>query len=200
VAGFFSAVVLTVVTVNEIVGPILARLALERAGEVGRDRLRLIDFLQEEHIVTNFRANSMEDAIERLTDLLLRTHETPATREQLLASVLEREAEQSTCLGGGLAVPHGILPEGGAMAGVMAISREGLPFATPDGRPVHCMVLLATANEERQRHLQVLATLARTVGVDRAFQAQLFDARHAAHAYELLHGEESEDFNYFLED
>jgi Kef-type K+ transport system membrane component KefB len=34
VVGFFSAVVLTVVTVNEIVGPILTRVALARAGEV----------------------------------------------------------------------------------------------------------------------------------------------------------------------
>jgi hypothetical protein len=42
--------------------------------------------------------------------------------------------------------------------------------------------------------------MALTVGVDRAFQAQLFDARNGAHVYELLHGEESEDFNYFLED
>jgi len=86
------------------------------------------------------------------------------------------------------------------MAGVMALSREGLDFEAPDGRPVHCMVLLATANEERDRHLQVLASLARTVGLDDAFQAQLFDARSAAQAYELLHGEASEDFNYFLED
>ena len=138
----------------------------------------------------------MEQAIERLTDLLLRTRETPARGEDLLVSVLGREAAQSTCLGGGLLVSQGILPEGSAMAGVMALPSKGLPSSTPDGRPVHWMVLLATANEDWQRHFQGLATLARTVGVDRAFQAQLFDARSPAHAYELIHGEESEDFNY----
>ena len=46
-AGLFGAVVLTVVTINEIIGPVLTRIALQRAGEVGRDRLRLIDFLQD---------------------------------------------------------------------------------------------------------------------------------------------------------
>ena len=86
------------------------------------------------------------------------------------------------------------------MVGVMALSRKGLGFETPDGRPVHCMVLLGTAPDERERHLQVLAALARTVGTDRAFQDQLFDSQSPAHAYELLHGEESEDFNYFMED
>lgn len=201
IAGLFTAVVLSFVTVNEIVGPILTRLALVRAGEANQDRLRLIDFLQEENIVTHFRARSKEEAIEALVDLLIRSHELVGVdRRALLESVLEREREASTCFGGGLAVPHGILPAGRPMVGVMALSREGLAFDTPDGRPVHCMVLLGTSPEERDRHLQVLATLARTIGVDPAFQAQLFDARNAAHAWEILHGEDSEDFNYFLED
>ena len=54
-----------------------------------------------------------------------------------------------------------------SLVGVMALSREGLGFETPDGRPVHCLVLLGTAPEERARHLQVLAALARTIGTDR---------------------------------
>lgn len=201
ISGLFAAVVLTVVTVNEIVGPVLTRIALTRAGEIGRDRLRLIDFLQEEQILTDFTAPTKEAAISRLVDHMLRTHGLRGVdRQALLASVLERESQGSTCLGGGLAVPHGILPEGEAMVGVMALSRDGLDFESPDGRPVHCMVLLGTAPEERDRHLQVLAALARTVGTDRAFQDQLFDSQSPAHAYELLHGEESEDFNYFIED
>jgi Kef-type K+ transport system membrane component KefB/mannitol/fructose-specific phosphotransferase system IIA component len=200
-ADLFAAVVLTVVAINEIVGPILTRMALTRAGEIGRDRLRLIDFLQEEHIVTDFTAPTKEVAISRLVDMLLRTHPlNEVDRESLLSTVIEREEQGSTCLGGGLAVPHGILPEGEAMVGVMALSRDGLGFRTPDGRPVHCMVLLGTAPEERERHLHVLAALARTVGSDRAFQDQLFESKSPAHAYELLHGEESEDFNYFMED
>lgn len=201
IADLFAAVVLSVVTVNEIVGPVFVRTALARAGEVGKDRLRLIDFLQEEHFITDFQAPTKEMAISRLVDLLLKTHPMRGVdRETLLATVLEREAQGSTCLGGGLAVPHGILPEGEAMVGVMALSRQGLGFETPDGRPVHCMVLLGTAPEERNRHLQVLAALARTVGTDRAFQDQLFESKSPAHAYELLHGEESEDFNYFMDD
>ena len=189
------------VALNEIIGPILTRMALSRAGEIGRDRLRLIDFLQEEHIVTDFQADSKDSAIEKLVDLMLRTHSVPGIdRPTLLDSVIDRERQASTCLGGGLSVPHGILPEGHAMVGVMAISREGLDFPTPDDRPVHCMVLLGTSPEERDRHLQVLAVLARNVGNDAAFQDQLFNAGSPAHAYEILHGEESEDFNYFLEE
>jgi mannitol/fructose-specific phosphotransferase system IIA component (Ntr-type) len=85
------------------------------------------------------------------------------------------------------------------MVGVMGLSSAGLPFETPDGRPVHCMVLLGTSKQERARHLQVLAALARTVGGDEAFQQRLFHTRNAAHAAELLHGDDSESFNTFLD-
>ena len=200
ISGLFSAVVLSVVTVNEIIGPIFTRLALNRAGESGKDRTRLIDFLQEENIVTEFVAQDKQQAIERLVDLMITSHHLQVDRDALMRSVLDREEQASTCFGGGLAVPHGILQDGISMVGVMGISRKGLDFTTPDGRPVHCMVLLGTSGEERDRHLEVLATLAKTIGTDRVFQAQLFTARSPAHAAELLHGEESEDFNYFLED
>ena len=197
----FAAVVLTVVTANEIFGPLLTRFALERAGEVDRDRVRLIDFLQEENIVVNFHAESKTQAIEKLVDLLIRTHELPKVeRSSLLASILDRESEASTCLGGGLAVPHVILPGSQPMVGVMGISQTGLHFDSPDGCPIHCMVLLATSQDERERHLQVLAALASNVGTDPVFQEQLFNAKSPAHACEILHGEESEDFNYFLDD
>ena len=201
ISALFSAVVLTVVTVSEIIGPITTRIALGRSGEVDRDRMRLIDFLQEENIVTDFRASSKEAAIEKLVDLMISSHHLEGIdRAALLRTVLDREREASTCLGGGLSVPHGILPGGRPMVGVMALTRAGLDFPTPDGHPVHCMVLLGTSPEERDRHLQVLAALARTVGSDPRVQGQLFDATSAAHAYEVLHGEESEDFNYFLEE
>ena len=101
-AGLFAAVVLSVVTINEILGPVLTRMALARAGEVGKDRLRLIDFLQEEQLLTEFRSPSKEQAIGHLVDHLLRsTGLRGVDREALLASVLDREAQGSTCLGGG---------------------------------------------------------------------------------------------------
>jgi mannitol/fructose-specific phosphotransferase system IIA component (Ntr-type)/Kef-type K+ transport system membrane component KefB len=196
------AVVVTVVTCNELVGPILTRLALHRAGEAGADRMRLIDFIHEENIVTGLEAATKEQAIEKLTSMLITSHHLDVDGEALLASVLEREAQVSTCFGGGLAVPHGILPDdaGMGMVGVMGLSSEGLAFDTPDGHPVHCMVLLATPDGERDRHLQVLATLARSIGSDRNFQEMLFHADSPAHAYEVLHDGEAESFNYFLED
>ncbi len=72
---------LTMVALNEIVGPILTRFALVGSGEAGKDRPRLIDFIREENIVTNFKAETKEDAIGQLTDLLIQTHQLSIDRD-----------------------------------------------------------------------------------------------------------------------
>jgi len=196
----FVAVVLSGVTVAEIIGPVMTRRSLGLAGEAGRDRPRLIDFIQEQNILTNLQAETKEEAIEQLVDHLIKTRPRlrHIDRDQLLRSVLEREAEVSTCLGSGLSIPHGDLSDSDEMAGAMALSSEGLNFQTPDGKPIHCIVLLATPEGERDRHLQVLAGLARAIGTDHVLQERLYHAVSPAHAYEIIHDEEAEDFNYFL--
>lgn len=194
------AVVLTVVLCNELVGPILTRLAVARSGEAGMDRARVLDFLHEEHIVTGFSAATKEEAIRTLAKHLLRTRRLGMEEDELVALVLEREAEQSTCLGDGLAIPHGRRPRGDGVVGVMGLSPEGLRLETPDGQPVHCMVLILTPAGEEHRHLGVLAALARAVGADESARDELFHAPSPAHAYDLLHaGDAAEDFNHFLE-
>ena len=126
------AVGLTTVMVNEIAGSILAHVALARSGESGRARPRLIDFLHEENIVTELTANTKEEAIAELTDVLIETHHLHVNRHRLLRSVLDREQRASTCLGNGLAIPHGILEERADMHVAMGISRRGLDFDTPE--------------------------------------------------------------------
>jgi mannitol/fructose-specific phosphotransferase system IIA component (Ntr-type) len=191
---------LTSVMLNELIGSVTCNVALKKSGEVGKDRPRLIDFIGEHNIVVDIKAQTKEEAIEQLTDVLIQTNDLNVNRSNLLQTFLDRERESSTAVGSGLAIPHGILPEGDRMYGVMGLNREGLPFETPDGKPIHCMVLLATPESQRERHLEVIAALARAVGRDKSIQEQLFNAKTPAHAYEILHAEESESFNYYLEE
>ena len=85
------------------------------------------------------------------------------------------------------------------MVGVMGLSSNGLGFKTPDNRPIHCMVLLATPSSDRDRHIEVLASLAHTIGSEHDLREALFDSQTPADAYEILHGDETEGFNRFLD-
>ena len=200
IAEVFLAVGLTTVMINEIGGSFLTDLALRRSGEAGRARPRLIDFLHEENITSELQAATKEEAIAQLVDLLIDSHHLKVDRDSLLQTVLEREAQASTCLGAGLAVPHGTLDDVPNMLGAMGINREGLAFETPDDAPVHCIILLVTPTAERDRHLEVLASLARAIGQDEAVREALYHARSPAHAYEALNAERADTFNYYLGD
>lgn len=194
------AVGLTAVLANELVGPILTRVALKRSGEVGKDRERVIDFLHEENITVALQSQTFESALEELTQLLWSSHRlNPEHRAPYFESVLAREREASSYLGEGLAIPHGELYEDAPIAGVMGISKQGIPTPEGDDR-IHCVVLLATPRGRRDRHLEVLAAFARSIGSDPNIRQQLYDAHSPAHAYQLLHAEDAESFNYFLDE
>jgi len=197
----FIVVGVATVALNEIIGPLTTRWALKRSGDLGKDRPRLIDFILEPNIVTGFKVDTKEEAIGQLVDLLMRSHRlTEVNRDALVSDILRREKAMSTCVGRGMFLPHAEFEGIPRLLGVMAISGEGLPFETPDGLPVHCITLLVVPPEQRQRHLEVLAALARSVGSDPAIQLQLFHASSPAHVHEVLHAEEFEDYNYFLEE
>ena len=194
------AIGLTVVTVAEIIGPMSTRWALHRSGDAGRDRERIIDFIHEQNITTRLDGPDKESAIRQLVNLMIQSHGLNVDREELLAQVLAREEEFSTCIGGGLAIPHAILPEGSVISGVIGISRDGLELETPDHRPVHCMVLLATPQDMRDRHLEVVGALARTIGHDHNLQHLLFGARSPAHVCEILRHEAFEEINVHIDE
>ena len=191
---------LTSVTINEIIGPVLTRYSLQKSGDAGMHRPRLIDFLHEENIVTDFEAADMEEAVRGLVDTLAATHHVKLDKEALVEGALLRHAETSTCLGEGLAIPHVVVESGDRIMGAMGISSDGLRLPTPDGHPVHCMVLLVTPGTQRGRHLEVLAALAKAIAGRGNIRRQLYHADTPAHAYQLLHAEEALDFNYFLDD
>ena len=118
----------------------------------------------------------------------------------MVEDILSREQAVSTCVSRGLFLPHAEIEGVPQLVGVMAISSDGLDFETPDGLPVHCITLLVVPPEERRRHLEVLAALARSIGTDPDIQTQLYHAKSPAHVHEILHAEEFEDYNYFLEE
>ena len=200
ISPLILAVGVASVAVNEVVGPITTRVGLSRSGNLGKDRPRLIDFIHEENILTDFHADTKEEALGKLVDLMITSHGLQVDRDDFLQEILVRESIMSSCIGRGLAVPHGTLPEGQNLVGVMGICRQGLPLDSPDGAPLRCLVLLAAPAEDGGRFMEVQGVLARNLGSNGSLQLQLYNAKSPAHVYEILHAEEFEDFNYFLDE
>ncbi|TWU08991.1 PTS system mannose-specific EIIBCA component [Symmachiella macrocystis] len=200
VAATVTTVGLAALAINQLLGPSGARFALERAGEKDKDFPRLLDFLDEHHISVNITGTTKDEIIRSLASQLYSTNITPALpQDEFVQKVLEREQLESTFLSKGLMIPHAELEEGTNITGILGISSKGLNIGAPDG-PVHAVLLLATPKADRKRHLEVLAAIATAITRNINFREQLYHARSAAHAYDVLHAENAEDINYFLED
>ncbi len=199
-APLIGTVVLAAVTVNEIVGPFCTRAALRRSRETGRDRPRLVEFLEEEHILMDITAEDRWDALKQLCAFYARVYRcTRAEAQAIEATVLERERELTTAIGLGAAIPHGRIPEGEGIRGVLGISREGVDFEASDGQPVHLMMLIVTPAEHEQRHLEVMSSLVGMVS-NEAIRERLTAAIDANDAWEIIEDKEARPYNYFLEE
>ena len=90
--------------------------------------------------------------------------------EALMTRLIEREEQQSTGVGGGLALPHAMLP--GLEKTVLAVARtrEGLDFAALDSEPVDIFFLLLSAQDAHTEHLRVLARLVRIIAPDETLE------------------------------
>jgi hypothetical protein len=124
-----TAIILTAVVVNELLGPIFTGLAIKKSGEEHKNRIRLMDFLQEEYIKINLDARDKWDALDQMAQFLFKTHKIiELTLPELKESIYNREKEISTGIGYNLAIPHAIVEGGPKIRGVIGISKTGIPF------------------------------------------------------------------------
>jgi len=199
VSSFVMTMVLAAVAINEIVGPFFTRLTLSRAHEAGLDRPRLVEFLDEEYILTGLEAEDKWDALRKLTEFYARTHKISSEdRQAIYDSIVAREKEFSTAIGRGAALPHARVEKGSAIRGVLAICPDGVDFDAPDGQRVRLFVLIVTPQEHEQRHLDVLASLNAMLAHPVA-RTRLIASENANEAWEVLESEETRDYNYFLD-
>ncbi len=200
VSALITTLVLGAVTVNEIVGPLFTRMALQRAQEVNKDRRRLIEFLQEEFILVGLDGADKWEVLRKLTDFYLRTHRVPAEdHDMLYKTIEERERDLTTAVGLGAAIPHGRVKRGNGIQGVLGICRNGVDFHALDGEPVKILMLVVTPEGHDREHLEVMASLAQMIS-DEQLRTRLIAAIDANDAWEVIEGEEARTYNYFLEE
>jgi mannitol/fructose-specific phosphotransferase system IIA component (Ntr-type) len=195
--GQFTAAVLTAVVLAELVSaPVISQL-LKKVGETEKDRTRLIEFLQEEFILPRVKVKNKRDALEQLVSFLCHTHPMKSTRDQVMKAILEREESMPTGIGHGIAVPHAIIGEGDKIVGVLGLLEPPVDFGAPDGEPARLVILIATPESQKRRHLEVIAAITRMLR-DESIRSKLYDAETSEEIHEIIDSEEAETFNYFL--
>jgi mannitol/fructose-specific phosphotransferase system IIA component (Ntr-type) len=135
-------------------------------------------------------ASRTKPAVLRELVALLPSAKTPHLQEQILESVLEREAKMSTGIGQGVAIPHGRSELVSDMEMAFGISSVPIEFDSMDGKPVEIFFLIVTTPSKAGAHLQALARISRLLASE-TFRVGLTQAGSAEGVLELFRREES---------
>ncbi|MBN2679068.1 PTS sugar transporter subunit IIA [Acidithiobacillus montserratensis] len=111
-----------------------------------------------QHILIDPPVADAGAVLEALAALLAEsTGQSPALIAEALKS---REAQGSTGIGHGVALPHARIDGARDVAVAALRSAQGIPFAAPDGLAVRVFIAVAVPKSAATAHLEILSNLA----------------------------------------
>ena len=120
--------------------------------------MKITGLLKKEGVKLGVAAASQDEAIDVLVDLQCGIGAV-ADRDRYKQAVLAREAEFSTAVGEGVAIPHA-KTDAVSEPGLVAITVPGgVDWKAPDGKPSDLIFLIAAPDTQANVHLEVLAKL-----------------------------------------
>jgi mannitol/fructose-specific phosphotransferase system IIA component (Ntr-type) len=146
--------------------------------------MRLAALFSEGTILLRLQAQSKHDVLERLIATLPTTG-LVRNLEEVRRVILEREQRMTTCVGGGIALPHGKTHAVVAPVGALATLDPPLLMDAPDERPVEVVVLLVGTEDNVGAHLRLLSRLSRLLS-NASFRTHLLHAQSPREVIELF--------------
>ena len=150
--------------------------------------MRMRDLIDEPVVKVDLESLDKEECFEEMIDLLARA-ERITDRAGALETIRQREAQGTTGIGQGVAIPHGKHASVSSLTAALGISADGIEFDAIDGAPVHVVFLLLAAVDDPGPHVRALAEIARLIQPP-GFYRKLSEAKTVADALDILDAEE----------
>ena len=129
--------------------------------------MKFADFVCRDAIRAQLDATDKESTIREMVRALLEAGKVEADEcESIVKAILKREELGSTGIGRGVAVPHTKHPSVDRLVGTVAVSADGVEFASLDGEPVHLFFLLISPPQRPGDHLRALENISRQLRDD----------------------------------
>ncbi|NIR44097.1 MAG: PTS sugar transporter subunit IIA [Gemmatimonadetes bacterium] len=122
--------------------------------------MKLHHYLQPALVIRDLNSEGVESTLRRMVRNLVEQGQLE-DEEPVIDALLEREAAQSTGIGGGVAIPHAVYPALESTVIELALSPGGVDFKALDGEPVQAFFLLLSPPASSSTHIKLLARIAR---------------------------------------
>jgi fructose-specific phosphotransferase system IIA component len=146
--------------------------------------VKIRDLLQKNSILIDLQAADKNEAMTRLARHLASINDLPDT-DLITRKILEREAEVSTGIGFGIAIPHARVETVDRLYMAAGRSLKGIDFAAIDGQPVHLIFMLISPSNASSDHVQLLSSLSRIMSYE-DMRKKLLAAKRAEQFLDLL--------------
>ena len=111
--------------------------------------MRITELLQDVTIDLGVKVNSKEEAIDHLVDLMVKGGNI-TDREEYKKGILAREANGTTGIGGGIAIPHS-KNKAVTKAGLASMTvPDGVDYEAMDGEPSDVFFMIAKSVKKRK--------------------------------------------------
>ena len=154
--------------------------------------MKIMEFLSKKAITTNLKADTKEDVIREMVDLLAKAEDIK-NKEELIKALLARESLGSTGIGQGIGIPHAKSRNVKSLVAAFGLSHKGVNFESLDGEPVYIFFLLIAPEESAGPHLKALARISRMLK-DKYFRELLRKSKDEKEALHIIQDEDSKKY------
>lgn len=152
--------------------------------------MNIKDLLVKNVMIMNLQATDKKGAIDEMVEKMYeggRITDITAYKEGILA----REAQTSTGLGDGIAMPHAKNKAVKEATVLFAKSNQGVNYEALDGQPSHLFFMIAAPEGDNDTHLQALASLSKLL-INPDFVAKLKEVKTPDDVQSLFQSAEAE--------
>jgi mannitol/fructose-specific phosphotransferase system IIA component (Ntr-type) len=123
------------------------------------------DILQKNAIITNIEAGDKNELITRMAHHLVSLYDLK-DQSIIVQKILVREADMSTGIGFGIAIPHARIEGIDRVYMVAARSVQGIEFNAIDEQPVHLIFMMLSPANASTQYTQTLSVLSRIMSYE----------------------------------
>jgi len=127
--------------------------------------VRVQDILQKNSILIDLSCTDKTEVISQMARYMASLHDLP-NGEMIGQKILEREADMSTGIGFGIAIPHGRINGIDKLYMVAARSNQGIEFNSIDEQPVHLIFMMISPANTSNDHTSILSSLSRIMSYE----------------------------------
>ena len=127
--------------------------------------MKIRDLLNKDSIIIDLQARDKNDTIVQMAGFLASINNLQ-DNDLIFRKILEREAEMSTGIGLGIAIPHARVETVDRVYMAAARSVKGIDFTAIDGQLVHLIFMIVSPVHASSDHMQVLSSLSRIMSYE----------------------------------